>query len=144
MAMDAQQPPPGLAGPMSQTAYQTPGGSMHAAQMGTQPERALDTGGRPSITDYPVMAGGQRPFSSDLAPSNLGQPQRSPYADQPLDASHAANLMSPVGQGYPQTDWDRAAAMNAKAMPPWKLAALFVAAVGGALLLTIVIAKLFS
>ncbi len=143
MAMEAQRPPAGLADPMSQTAYQG-GGSMQAAQMGTQPERALDSAGRPSITDYPVMPGGQRPYSSDLAPSNLGQPQRSPYADQPFDPSQAANTMSPVGQGYPQTDWERAAAMNAKALPPWKLAALFIAAVGGALLLTIVIAKIFS
>jgi serine/threonine protein kinase len=147
MAMEAQQPPVGVADPMGQTAYQVPGAaSLQAAQERTQPERGpIDVSGRPSITDYPVMPGGQRPFSSDLAPSNLGHSgQRSPYADQPFDPSHAANLMSPVGQGYPQTDWDRAAAMNAKAMPPWKLAALFVAAVGGALLLTIVLAKIFS
>jgi hypothetical protein len=52
--------------------------------------------------------------------------------------------MSPVGSQYPQTDWDRAAAVEAKALPPWKLAALFVAVVGGALLITLVIAKIFS
>ena len=51
--------------------------------------------------------------------------------------------MSPVGEHYPQTDWDRAAAQSAKAMPPWMLAALFIAALGGALVLTIVIAKIF-
>ena len=52
--------------------------------------------------------------------------------------------MSPVGSQYPQTDWERAAAMEAKALPPWKLAALFVAVVGGALLLTLIIAKIFT
>jgi hypothetical protein len=96
------------------------------------------------IHDYPVMPGGQRPFSSDLAPSKPVSSQRSPYADAPLDPSAAASLMSPVGEQYPQTDWERAAAMQAKALPPWKLAALFVAVVGGALLITLVIAKIFS
>jgi hypothetical protein len=139
MSMEAQQAPAGLAGPQSATQY-----AVHGADAGTQPEQALPDPARPSLTDYPVMPGGQRPFSSDLAPSNLRNPQRSPYADAPLDPHHAASLMSPVGQSYPQTDWERAAQTSAKAMPPWKLAALFVAAVGGALLLTIVIAKIFS
>jgi hypothetical protein len=96
------------------------------------------------MSDYPVMPGGGRPMSTDLAPSSLPNSQRSPYAGAPLDASAAANLMSPVGAQYPQTDWERAAGMQAKALPPWKLAALFVAVVGGALLLTLIIAKIFS
>jgi hypothetical protein len=98
----------------------------------------------PLMSDYPVMPGGGRPMSTDLAPSSLPNSQRSPYAGAPLDASAAANLMSPVGAQYPQTDWERAAGMQAKALPPWKLAALFVAVVGGALLLTLIIAKIFS
>jgi hypothetical protein len=146
IAMDAQRPPVEVAGPMSSTQYAVRASSMQASQQGTQPEMAVQPDpSRPSITDYPVMPGGQRPFSSDLAPSNLqSSPQRSPYADQPLDPSAAANLLSPVGQGYPQTDWDRAAAQSAKALPPWMLGALFVAALGGALVLTIVLAKIFS
>jgi hypothetical protein len=95
-----------------------------------------------NIAGYPVMPGGQRPFSSDLAPSNLGAPQRPSYANASFDSGTAANLMSPVGEQYPQTDWERAAQMSAKAMPPWKLALLFVAVVVGALLLTLLIAKL--
>jgi hypothetical protein len=82
-------------------------------------------------TDYPVMAGGGRPMSSDLAPSNL-----------PHSSQQAMNMMSPVGDHFPQTDWDAAAAQSAKALAPWQLAVLFLAVVGGALLLTIVIAKI--
>jgi hypothetical protein len=51
--------------------------------------------------------------------------------------------MSPVGQYYPErVDWGAAAASPARAVPPWLLAILFVAALGIALALTIVIAKL--
>jgi hypothetical protein len=101
----------------------------------------------PIITDYPVMPGGQRPFSSDLAPSlPPSQPQRSSLSSPniPFDPQHAANFMSPVGEQYPQLDWERAAAMSAKALPKWMLAALFGAALVGAMLLTFVIAKIFS
>jgi hypothetical protein len=55
----------------------------------------------------------------------------------------AAHLMSPVGQQYPQqVNWAEAAAMPAKAIPPWMLGLLFVGAIVGALLITIVIAKI--
>jgi serine/threonine-protein kinase len=132
-AMDAQVPP-------SDVCY--PGANAHSK---TQPQYAQQPPlpqNPPSLAGYPVMPGGQRPFSSDLAPSNLTSPQRSPYAQAPFDPGAAASLMSPVGEQYPQTDWERAAQMSAKAMPPWKLAVLFIAVVGGALLLTLLIAKL--
>ena len=59
------------------------------------------------------------------------------------DAQRAANLMSPVGRQYPeQVDWTAAAAARARAVPPWLLALLFLGAIGVALILTIVIAKL--
>jgi serine/threonine-protein kinase len=92
---------------------------------------------------YPVVTGG-RPFSSDLAPSTMPPPQRSPYAGASVPSpSHAANVMSPVGDHYPQqVDWAAAAAQPAKAIPPWMLAVLFVGAIGIALTLTIVIAKI--
>jgi serine/threonine protein kinase len=58
-------------------------------------------------------------------------------------AQQAAHLMSPVGQQYPQqVNWAEAAAMPARAIPPWMLALLFVGAILGALLITIVIAKI--
>jgi hypothetical protein len=61
----------------------------------------------------------------------------------PSDAQRAANLMSPVGQQYPeQIDWSAAASARARAVPPWLLALLFVGAIGVALILTIMIAKL--
>ena len=124
--MRAQQPPPEYleqAGPMSSTHYATRASAMQNAQpvqgamQGAQPmpghEGVTGPIARPSapmLHDYPVMPGGQRPFSSDLAPSNLSSPQRSPYANAPFDPGQAASLMSPVGEQYPQTDWERAAA----------------------------------
>ncbi len=63
----------------------------------------------------------------------------------PFDPYRAADLASPVGAGYPmQGDqaWADAAALPARALPPWKLAILFLCAIAGALVITIVIAKL--
>ena len=99
---------------------------------------------QPAMMSYPVLPGGQRPYSSDLAPSQLPAAQRSPYANAPFDPNVAANMMSPVGEHYPQTDWQRMAGMQARALPKWALIALFVAALGGALILTLVIAKIFA
>jgi hypothetical protein len=51
--------------------------------------------------------------------------------------------MSPVGQYYPEpVDWSAAAAGRARALPPWMLAVLFIGAIGIALALTIVVARL--
>lgn len=73
-------------------------------------------------------------------------PQASPQQRPPMghDVGHqAAALMSPVGQQYPQqVNWADAAAMPARAIPPWLLAVLFVGAIVGALVITIVIAKI--
>ncbi len=94
----------------------------------------------PGGSMYPVVTG--RPFSSDLAPSHLPAPQRSPYTADSAPA-HAANIMSPVGDQYAQhVDWAAAAARPAKAIPPWMLAILFVVALGLALTITVVIAKI--
>jgi hypothetical protein len=95
-------------------------------------------------SDYPVLPGGQRPFSTDLAPSTLPSSSPRPYATTPHDPIQAANLVSPVGDQYPQTDWERAAAVSARALPPWMLVALFGGALVVALLLTLAIAKIFS
>jgi serine/threonine-protein kinase len=60
-----------------------------------------------------------------------------------FDPQRAADLMSPVGQQYGErVDWEGAAAGRARAVPPWLLAALFVGAIGIALALTIVVARL--
>ncbi|MDB4962647.1 MAG: serine/threonine protein kinase [Myxococcales bacterium] len=70
-------------------------------------------------------------------------PRPSQTSPPPSGPQHAASLMSPVGQQYPQqVDWAQAAAAPARALPPWMMIALFVAAIGVALVLTIVVAKI--
>ncbi len=60
-----------------------------------------------------------------------------------IDPQRAAELMSPVGQQYPEhVDWSAAAAGRARALPPWMLAVLFVGAIGIALAVTIIVARL--
>ena len=96
----------------------------------------------PSSSPYPVMQG--RPFSSDLAPSKPAPGQHPPQRASVPDMHAAASTMSPVGDRYPQNvDWAAHAAQPARAIPPWLLAVLFAGALGGALLLTFLIAKLF-
>jgi serine/threonine-protein kinase len=91
---------------------------------------------------YPVVSG--RPMSTDIAPST-----RPSYAAVPRtgpqqpNGQQAANLMSPVGEHYPQRDWDAAAAAPAKALTRIQLGLLFVAVVAGALTLTMIVAKIF-
>ncbi len=130
----------------AQSPQQAQYGSGAPAQAG--PTSATHYAARPSapvISDYPVVPGGQRPFSSDLAPSTPPSgSQRAPYLSGQFDPAQAANLMSPVGDQYPQTDWERAAAMSARALPTWMLVALFGGALLVALLLTLAIAKIFS
>ena len=72
------------------------------------------------------------------------QPQLMPHYPQPtLQPQDAAQLMSPVGQQYPQqVNWADAAAMRARALPPWMLALVFVGAITLALVITIIIAKI--
>jgi hypothetical protein len=107
----------------------------------TAPPYAVRTSA-PVIHDYPVIPGGQRPFSSELAPSTPPM-QRASQPMGPHDPAHAASVVSPVGEQYPQTDWERAAAISAKAVPAWLLVALFGGALVGAMLLTLAIAKIF-
>ena len=137
-----QTPVPYPHGPQGPVPYtpMPPGGMMPP---GAMPPGAIPTTG----SMYPVVHGG-RPFSTDLAPSNLPSPQRSPYTGQLIphphhDPHHAAQMVSPVGDQYPHAmDWAAAAARPAKALPPWLLAVLFVGALGVALMLTIVIARI--
>ena len=77
-------------------------------------------------------------------PSDFGSgPQ--PANPHQYDPAHAANFASPVGPGYMNdVDWAAAAAAPAKAIPPWKLAVIFAGALVAALLVTIIIAKIFG
>jgi hypothetical protein len=95
----------------------------------------LAQAGRPSNLplSYPVMdreLRGQMASGATVFPST-GDPQR------------AANLASPVGAQYGNdVDWSQAAAAPARAIPPWMLGLIFLAAIGVALAVTIIIAKL--
>jgi hypothetical protein len=142
-------PPHGAFAPMGSP----PNQPLNAPPMGSAPQMQPQSGppARPSMvggSPYPVLSGG-RPMSGDLAPSNLPTPQHSPFADKPLPQPehahpmHAANVVSPVGEQFPHPiDWSAAAARPAKAIPPWLLGVLFVGALGIALMVTIIIAKI--
>jgi hypothetical protein len=81
-----------------------------------------------------------QPRNAEPGPRGHGPSPTSPPGSGP---QHAANLMSPVGQQYPQqVDWAEVAAAPARALPPWMMIVLFIAAIGVALVLTIVVAKI--
>jgi len=93
---------------------------------------------------YPVMdkamsqemAAGASVFPSTRSGRNV--PDSGPH-----DSQRAADLASPVGPQYGgDVDWSQAAAMPARAIAPWMLGVIFVAALGIALTITIIIAKL--
>jgi hypothetical protein len=112
---------------------------------------------QPPGSAYPVVQGG-RPFSADLAPSDPPMPQRSRYSSEHIPAPHSgtqspvpgaglhtprpASTVSPVGEHYPPRDWQAEAERRVRPMQPWMLAVLFVGALGIALTITIVIAKI--
>jgi hypothetical protein len=109
----------------------------------------------PQNFSYPVMntemrdqiATGASVFPSPPQRSSMpGPPPVSPgpggHDSGPHDPQRLVEMASPVGQHYPEHDWAAAAAVPAKALPPWKLVVLFVAAIGIALTLTIIIAKI--
>ena len=123
-----------------------------------QPPRPLV---QPPPGGYPVMTSEMSDNiarGADIFPSQGPQHGTAPPSTMPpmnalpIDAPHmgvhdsghhAANLMSPVGPQYPhQVNWAQAAAMPARAIPPWMLGLLFVGAIFAALILTIVIAKI--
>jgi len=90
--------------------------------------------------------GQYRPFDNDASqqqyhPSGYPQQQAMPLDSGQYPAPNP-NIISPVGPGYPQVDWTAAANAPARAMPKWLLAIVFVGAIGLALALTIIIAKL--
>jgi hypothetical protein len=96
----------------------------------------------PSMSPYPVVSG--RPASTDLAPSDRAPHRPSFRPDTPTpNPQQAANIMSPVGDGYAQdVDWAAAAAQSAKPIPPWLFVMFFVGALFIALMLTIIVAKI--
>jgi hypothetical protein len=106
----------------------------------------------PSGSPYPVMPSANldpttnRPYPESgafIASSGFaGARSDAERRGEMIDPQRAANVMSPVGQQYPQMDWNAAAAMPARALPKWVLVMLFVGAIGLALTITIVFARL--
>jgi hypothetical protein len=99
---------------------------------------------------YPGDSSIARSGPRSIEPSPLdGYPRLADSAGRSLegvaDPQRAASVMSPVGEHYPgQVDWSAAAAAKARAVPPWLLAIFFLGAIGVALGLTIVIARIVS
>jgi serine/threonine-protein kinase len=86
-----------------------------------------------------ALPGPPIPGARGSEPGSTYDPQHS----LAFNPQRAADLMSPVGQQYPEhVDWSAAAASRARAIPPWMLAVLFVGAIGIALALTIIVARL--
>jgi serine/threonine protein kinase len=95
----------------------------------------------PTDSQYPIHVAGQ-PFMTDLAPSDVPNPAPQVPRSGSHNLTKAANLMSPVGERFQPHDWAAAAAAPAKALTRVQLALLFIAAVAGALLVTMAIAKI--
>lgn len=84
------------------------------------------------------------PAASGAISSGYTDPHASPANNgylSPHDPNQVA-MISPVGIRYPPKDWAVAASRTSRSLARWQLAALFVAALGAALLVTIIVARL--
>ncbi|MGE0548693.1 MAG: serine/threonine protein kinase [Kofleriaceae bacterium] len=115
--------------------------SSHTTQT-VPPAIALGPGGYPVMNAQmsAQMIGGSVYPSEPVRTAASPDPRLTPSGPQ---LAQAANVASPVGPQYPQVDWGTAAAMPARALPPWMLGVLFVAAIGVALGITLLISLLF-
>ena len=129
-------PPPGALS--MQPPMQPPMQHGHGRPMpGSMPPQNLPT-------SYPVMnaqLSNAMQRSGDVFPS---APLQGGYQQQQIpDSGQMLGLASPVGPQYgQQVDWAQAAAAPARAMPKWQLIAMFVGAILGALLITVIISKI--
>ncbi len=105
---------------------------------------------RPSAnlpSGYPVMdsqLSAQMAAGATVFPSESGRRRQPESGLQPSNEPHRAlDLASPVGNQYgEQVDWAAAAAAPARAIPLWMLAVIFLGAIGVALTITIIIARI--
>ncbi|MBX3160794.1 MAG: serine/threonine protein kinase [Deltaproteobacteria bacterium] len=126
----------GLNGPNGPVARPTPPGPPGPLPPGMQPMQPLPP-------PPPQVQNG--PFGYPVVNKEMSQQMRQGATVYPstADSARAADMASPVGNQYQgNVDWAAAAATPAKALPGWKLAALFIGAIGGALLLTLIIAAI--
>ena len=119
----------------------------------TQPDPANGAPAPPFVrkTTLPHQAQLQPPRIDNRPgnPAGLATVIDNTFADAPTERAppaappDAMAVVSPVGPQYDAAvDWEAAAAKRAKAVPPWQLALLFVGAMGVALLLTLVVARI--
>jgi serine/threonine-protein kinase len=137
--------PSGHAMPAMQPGSAMPSGP-HGSMGATMPSGPLESMGS-AMPSGPHGSMGSPMLHGAHEPGALpGPPVPGPRGSEPgggYDPQRAAELMSPVGQYYPEpVDWSAAAAGRARALPPWMLAVLFIGAIGIALALTIVVARL--
>ena len=141
VADSAQEPAAAAPPPLSQPAVAPP-------VVRPPPQIQLGPTGYPMMTPQmsEAVARGGDVFPSVPPGGRLSGPLGGHVGDSgPHAPQSGANLMSPVGGQYPQqVDWAEAAAMPTRAVPPWMLGVLFVAAIGLALTITIIIAKIAS
>ncbi len=135
---------PNPSGPNPSGPIPSPGGPPPSTPQGGVPRGGPSGPIGPS--GYPVLS---RELRAEMAAGASVFPSppkgRASIPDSgPFDPARAADLASPVGGAYGDVDWDAEARRPAHALPPWKLALLFVGALGVALLITIVIAKIAS
>lgn len=136
MGNPGMQRPPGQQPPAAMAGY-----PVMSAEMSEQIARGADI--------FPSRPPGAAPQAAPhimqptLPPMVPHQPHGQHMPQQTLQPQDAAHLMSPVGQQYPQqVNWAEAAAMPARALPPWMLALVFVGAITLALVITVIIAKI--
>ncbi len=95
-----------------------------SATAGSPARQSVSPGAAPTSGPYQVTARG--PDSGSL----------------PFDPGRAVDLASPVGSRYSEQDWATVAALPARAIPTWMLALIFIGALGAAMIIVIVLAKL--
>ncbi len=139
-SMDMVAPSPNGAPRPSAQMQPLSGPPEHPSHASMHPQANVPTG-------YPVMnaqLSEQIATGATVFPSSSSGPRGSvPDSGPQLDPQRAADLASPVGQHYPeQVDWAAAAALPAKPIAGWMLAVIFLGAIGVALAITIVIAKI--
>ncbi|HEY3804170.1 MAG TPA: protein kinase [Kofleriaceae bacterium] len=122
-------------------------GRLDPEEMTVRPLRGTAPPPQPQMpSSYPVVSG--RPLSTEIAPSTpppggRRNPHSAPHRIPHSGPHPSPSLMSPVGESYPAgVDWNAAAAKRARALAPWQLALLFVGALGLALMLTMIVAKI--
>ncbi|MBA3392466.1 MAG: serine/threonine protein kinase [Deltaproteobacteria bacterium] len=139
---------------MEQQAAQPMNGQ--AAQQHEQPQQHQHSAPqvmpqRPSAnlpSGYPVMdsqLSAQMAAGATVFPSESGRRRQPESGLQQAnnDPHRALDLASPVGNQHgDHVDWAAAAAAPARAIPPWMLAVIFLGAIGVALTITIIIARI--